>query len=53
MNADVVWSRLERYYTCPEMKDDGQMYKYQSSFVAGDPRYEYPISDIAFDDDDF
>ncbi len=52
MNADVVWSRLERYYTCPEMIEDGEKYKYVSSFIAGDPRYEYPIEQISDDDDD-
>ena len=52
MNADVVWSRLERYYTCPEMVEDGEKYKYVSSFVAGDPRYEYATAELCADDDD-
>lgn len=42
MNSDVTWSRLERYYMCPELsKDNKPPYVYESDFMLGDPKYEY------------
>ena len=53
MNADVVWSRLERYYTCPEMiEEPNEKCRYVSSFEPGDPKYEYNLSAVDDDDDD-
>ena len=53
MNSDVVLSRLERYYTCPELIEpfigDGS---YIVPFEFGDPKYEYPVYKIEGDDDD-
>lgn len=53
MNADVVISRLERYYTCPELIDEFlDEHNYISEFIPGDPKYEYPIERIKAKDDD-
>ena len=53
MNSDVVESRLERYYNCPELIEpflgEGS---YIAPFEAGDPKYEYPVEKIKGDDDD-
>ncbi len=42
MNSDVTWSRLERYYMCPELSVDNKPpYEYSNDFMLGDPKYEF------------
>ncbi len=52
MNADVTWSRLERYYTCPELsRDNKPPYEYTNDFMLGDPRYDYVPPKLSDGDD--
>ena len=46
MNADVVWSRFERHYTCPEFRDALEPYVHESGFEQGDSRYDYDIGEM-------
>ena len=50
----VMWSKLERYYLCPEFTDvelDDEK-KYQSPLNPFDEKYTYVISKSDDDDDD-
>ncbi len=54
MNEPVVYSKLERYYTCPELQEEYRdEYDYVSDFVPGDSKYEYKIELCDDDDDDY
>lgn len=46
MNADVVWSRFERHYTCPEFHIPLEPYVHDSGFEQGDSRYEYNVGEM-------
>lgn len=46
MNADVVWSRFERHYTCPEFREELPPYVHDPAFEAGDPKFDYDIGEM-------
>lgn len=46
MNEDVIWSRFERHYTCPEFGEDKKPYVHNSGFTPGDTRFEYDIESM-------
>ena len=44
MNADSLWSRFERHYTCPEFNTQREPYAHHATIGLGDPKYNYMIS---------
>ena len=52
MGSDVLWSRIERSYLCPEFAFDGNVRKHAQLVRFADPKYIYSPDRKCDDDDD-